>query len=168
MRSTRCKAEAERKKKQKKPSALEKKARADEKKGLPRKLQRNRRSSRSLRSYGRHYSRAEGKLLEHSTSTDFIEQNKRLNLEKKNYELSRSSRSNEEPNRSVLSNGRTSSLRIARKNLTKHAASYLRNEHADRAANVSLPVASTKERVKVARRLLQSRNTRKRSRKKKK
>ena len=56
------------------------------------------------------------------SSTDLIEQNKRLNLEKQNYELKEKLREYENQNRSVLAKTADLFVDEARKNLTKYAA----------------------------------------------
>lgn len=56
------------------------------------------------------------------SSTDLIEQNKRLNLEKQNYELKEKLKEYENQNRSVLSKTADLFVDEARKNLTKYAA----------------------------------------------
>ena len=56
------------------------------------------------------------------SSTDLIEQNKRLNLEKQNYELKQKLKEYESQNRSVLSKTAELFADEARTNLTKYAA----------------------------------------------
>lgn len=56
------------------------------------------------------------------SSTDLIEQNKRLNLEKQNYELKEKLREYENQNRSALAKTADLFVDEARKNLTKYAA----------------------------------------------
>ena len=58
----------------------------------------------------------------HLSSTDLIEQNKRLNLEKQNYELKEKLKEYENQNRSVLAKTADLFVDEARKNLTKYAA----------------------------------------------
>lgn len=109
------KAEADRKKKQKEAERAEKKRIADEKKaakeaekqkvpkgGIPADLRKE--APRRL------------------SSTDLIEQNKRLNLEKQNYELKEKLREYENQNRSTLAKTADLFVDEARKNLTKYAA----------------------------------------------
>ena len=110
------KAEADRKKKQKEAERAEKKRIADEKKaakeaekkqkvpkgGIPAELRKE--APRRL------------------SSTDLIEQNKRLNLEKQNYELKAKLREYESQNRSALAKTADLFVDEARKNLTKYAA----------------------------------------------
>lgn len=110
------KAEADRKKKQKEAERAEKKRIADEKKaakeaekkpkvpkgGIPDDLRKQ--APRRL------------------SSTDLIEQNKRLNLEKQNYELKEKLREYENQNRSALAKTADLFVDEARKNLTKYAA----------------------------------------------
>ena len=109
------KAEADRKKKQKEAERAEKKRVADEKKrqkelekkkvpkgGIPIELRKEK--PRNL------------------SSTDLIEQNKRLNLEKQNYELKEKLREYENQNRSALSKMADTFVDEARSNLTRYAA----------------------------------------------
>ena len=56
------------------------------------------------------------------TSTDLIEQNKRLNLEKQNYELKEKLKEYENQNRSALSKMADTFVDEARDNLTRYAA----------------------------------------------
>lgn len=109
------KAEADRKKKQKEAERAEKKASKEAEKkqkelekqkvpkgGIPADLRKE--APRRL------------------SSTDLIEQNKRLNLEKQNYELKEKLREYENQNRSALAKTADLFVDEARKNLTKYAA----------------------------------------------
>lgn len=58
----------------------------------------------------------------HLSSTDLVEQNKRLNLEKRNYELKEKLKEYENQNRSVLAKTADLFVDEARKSLTKYAA----------------------------------------------
>lgn len=102
------KAEADRKKKQKEAERAEKKAAKELEKqrvpkgGIPADLRKE--APRRL------------------SSTDLIEQNKRLNLEKQNYELKEKLKEYESQNRSTLAKTADLFVDEARKNLTKYAA----------------------------------------------
>lgn len=109
------KAETERKKKQKEAERAEKKA-AKEAKKKQKELEKQRVPkggiTAALRKEAPH----------HLSSTDLIEQNKRLNLEKQNYELKEKLKEYESKNRSVLAKTADLFVDEARKNLTKYAA----------------------------------------------
>lgn len=102
------KAEAERKKKQREAERAEKKAAKEaEKKRVPK---------------GGITAALRKEAPRHLSSTDLIEQNKRLNLEKQNYELKEKLAEYESRNRSVLAKTADLFVDEARKNLTKYAA----------------------------------------------
>lgn len=101
------KAEAERKKKQKAAKEAEKKQKELEKQKVPKGG-----LSREMRK----------EVPRNLSSTDLIEQNKRLNLEKQNYELKQKLKEYESQNRSVLSKTAELFADEARTNLTKYAA----------------------------------------------
>lgn len=109
------KAEAERKNKQKEAERAEKKA-AKEAEKKQKELEKQRIPkggiSKELRK----------EAPRHLSSTDLIEQNKRLNLEKQNYELKQKLAEYESQNRSVLAKTADLFVDEARKNLTKYAA----------------------------------------------
>lgn len=109
------KAEAERKKKQKEAKRAEKKRIADEKKAV-KEAEKNRIPKGGI-------SKALRKEAPHRmSSTDLIEQNKRLTLEKQNYELKEKLKEYESQNRSALAKTADLFVDEARKNLTKYAA----------------------------------------------
>lgn len=114
------KAESERKKKQKEAERAEKKAAKEaEKKQKELDKQRVPRGgiSREMRKEN----------PRNLSSTDLIEQNKRLNLEKQNYELKQKLKEYESQNRSVLSKTAELFADEARNNLTKYAAKTATN-----------------------------------------
>lgn len=114
------KAESERKKKQKEAEHAEKKAAKEaEKKQKELDKQRVPRGgiSREMRKEN----------PRNLSSTDLIEQNKRLNLEKQNYELKQKLKEYESQNRSVLSKTAELFADEARNNLTKYAAKTATN-----------------------------------------
>ena len=109
------KAEAERKKKQKEAERAEKKRIADEKKAA-KELEKQKIPKGGISNALRK------EAPRHLSSTDLIEQNKRLNLEKQNYELKEKLREYENQNRSTLAKTADLFVDEARKNLTKYAA----------------------------------------------
>lgn len=109
------KAEAERKKKQKEAERAEKKA-AKEAEKKQKELEKQKVPKGGITAAMRK------EAPRHLTSTDLIEQNKRLNLEKQNYELKQKLKEYESQNRSVLSKTADLFIDEARKNLTKYAA----------------------------------------------
>lgn len=121
------KAEAERKKKQKEAERAEKKRKADEKKAAKEaeKKQKELEKQKVPKGGITNAMRKEAPRL--LSSTDLIEQNKRLNLEKQNYELKQRLKEYESQNRSVLSKTAELFADEARKNLTKYAAKTATN-----------------------------------------
>lgn len=109
------KAEAERKKKQKESERAEKKA-AKEAEKKQKELEKQKVPKGGIPADLR--KEAPRRL----SSTDLIEQNKRLNLEKQNYELKEKLREYENQNRSTLAKTADLFVDEARKNLTKYAA----------------------------------------------
>lgn len=109
------KAEADRKKKQKEAERAEKKA-AKEAEKKQKELEKQKVPKGGIPADLR--KEAPRRL----SSTDLIEQNKRLNLEKQNYELKEKLREYENQNRSVLAKTADLFVDEARKNLTKYAA----------------------------------------------
>ena len=109
------KAEAERKKKQKEAERAEKKA-AKEAEKKQKELEKQRIPKGGISNALRK------EAPRHLSSTDLIEQNKRLNLEKQNYELKEKLREYENQNRSALAKTADLFVDEARKNLTKYAA----------------------------------------------
>lgn len=109
------KAEAERKKKQKEAERAEKKA-AKEAEKKQKELEKQKIPKGGIPADLR--KEAPRRL----SSTDLIEQNKRLNLEKQNYELKEKLKEYENQNRSVLAKTADLFVDEARKNLTKYAA----------------------------------------------
>ena len=110
------KAEADRKKKQKEAERAEKKRIADEKKAAKEAEKKQKEPKGGIPAELR--KEAPRRL----SSTDLIEQNKRLNLEKQNYELKEKLREYENQNRSALAKTADLFVDEARKNLTKYAA----------------------------------------------
>lgn len=121
------KAEAERKKKQKEAERAEKKRKADEKKAAKEaeKKQKELEKQKVPKGGITNAMRKEAPRL--LSSTDLVEQNKRLNLEKQNYELKQKLKEYESQNRSVLSKTAELFADEARKNLTKYAAKTATN-----------------------------------------
>lgn len=121
------KAEAERKKKQKEAESAEKKRKAEEKKAAKEaeKKQKELEKQKVPKGGITNAMRKEAPRL--LSSTDLIEQNKRLNLEKQNYELKQKLKEYESQNRSVLSKTAELFADEARKNLTKYAAKTATN-----------------------------------------
>lgn len=109
------KAEADRKKKQKEAERAEKKA-AKEAEKKQKELEKHRVPKGGIPADLR--KEAPRRL----SSTDLIEQNKRLNLEKQNYELKEKLKEYESQNRSVLAKTADLFIDEARENLTKYAA----------------------------------------------
>lgn len=109
------KAEAERKKKQKEAERAEKKA-AKEAEKKQKELEKQKVPKGGIPADLR--KEAPRRL----SSTDLIEQNKRLNLEKQNYELKEKLKEYESQNRSALAKTADLFIDEARKNLTKYAA----------------------------------------------
>jgi len=108
-------AEAERKKKQREAERAEKKA-AKEAEKKQKELEKQRVPKGGITAALRK------EAPRHLSSTDLIEQNKRLNLEKQNYELKEKLKEYENQNRSVLAKTADLFVDEARKNLTKYAA----------------------------------------------
>lgn len=109
------KAEADRKKKQREAERAEKKA-AKEAEKKQKELEKQRVPKGGITTAMRK------EAPRHLTSTDLIEQNKRLNLEKQNYELKEKLKEYESQNRSTLAKTADLFVDEARKNLTKYAA----------------------------------------------
>ena len=109
------KAEAERKKKQREAERAEKKRQAEEKKAA-------KEAEKQRVPKGGITAALRKEAPRHLSSTDLIEQNKRLNLEKQNYELKEKLKEYENQNRSVLAKTADLFVDEARKNLTKYAA----------------------------------------------
>ena len=116
------KAEAERKKKQKEAERAEKKRIADEKKAAKEAEKKQKELDKQRIPKGGISNALRKEAPRHLSSTDLIEQNKRLNLEKQNYELKQKLKEYESQNRSVLSKTADLFVDEARKNLTKYAA----------------------------------------------
>lgn len=116
------KAEAERKKKQKEAERAEKKKIADEKKAAKEAEKKQKELEKQQIPKGGISNALRKEAPRHLSSTDLIEQNKRLNLEKQNYELKAKLKEYESQNRSVLSKTADLFVDEARKNLTKYAA----------------------------------------------
>ena len=116
------KAEAERKKKQKEAERAEKKRQAEEKKAAKEAEKKQKELEKQRIPKGGISNALRKEAPRHLSSTDLIEQNKRLNLEKQNYELKQKLKEYENQNRSVLSNTADLFIDEARKNLTKYAA----------------------------------------------
>lgn len=123
------KAEAERKKKQKEAERAEKKRQAEEKKAA-KEAEKKRKEEEKKRKEEEKNGIPKGGISKEMrkeaprrlSSTDLIEQNKRLNLEKQNYELKEKLREYENQNRSALAKTADLFVDEARKNLTKYAA----------------------------------------------
>ena len=116
------KAEAERKKKQKEAERAEKKRIADEKKAAKEAEKKQKELEKQRIPKGGISNALRKEAPRHLSSTDLIEQNKRLNLEKQNYELKEKLKEYENQNRSALSKTADLFVDEARKNLTKYAA----------------------------------------------
>lgn len=116
------KAEADRKKKQKEAERAEKKRAADEKKRQKEEEKRQKELEKKKVPKGGIPAELRKEAPRRLSSTDLIEQNKRLNLEKQNYELKAKLREYESQNRSTLAKTADLFVDEARKNLTKYAA----------------------------------------------
>ena len=116
------KAEAERKKKQKEAERAEKKRIADEKKAAKEAEKKQKELEKQKVPKGGIPADLRKESPRRLSSTDLIEQNKRLNLEKQNYELKEKLKEYENQNRSVLAKTADLFVDEARKNLTKYAA----------------------------------------------
>ena len=116
------KAEAERKKKQKEAERAEKKRQAEEKKAAKEAEKKQKELEKQHIPKGGISKELRKEAPRHLSSTDLIEQNKRLNLEKQNYELKQKLAEYESQNRSVLAKTADLFVDEARKNLTKYAA----------------------------------------------
>ena len=116
------KAEAERKKKQKEAERAEKKRIADEKKAAKEAEKKQKELEKQHIPKGGISNALRKEAPRHLSSTDLIEQNKRLNLEKQNYELKEKLKEYESQNRSALAKTADLFVDEARKNLTKYAA----------------------------------------------
>ena len=116
------KAEADRKKKQKEAERAEKKRAADEKKRQKEEEKRQKELDKKKVPKGGIPAELRKEAPRRLSSTDLIEQNKRLNLEKQNYELKAKLREYESQNRSALAKTADLFVDEARKNLTKYAA----------------------------------------------
>ena len=116
------KAEAERKKKQKEAERAEKKRIADEKKAAKEAEKKQKELEKQRIPKGGISNALRKEAPRHLSSTDLIEQNKRLNLEKQNYELKQKLKEYESQNRSALAKTADLFVDEARKNLTKYAA----------------------------------------------
>lgn len=121
------KAEAERKKKQKEAERAEKKRKADEKKAAKEAEKKQKELEKQQVPKGGITNAMRKEAPRLLSSTDLIEQNKRLNLEKQNYELKQKLKEYESQNRSVLSKTAELFADEARKNLTKYAAKTATN-----------------------------------------
>lgn len=116
------KAEADRKKKQKEAERAEKKRIADEKKAAKEAEKKQKELEKQRVPKGGISADLRKEAPRRLSSTDLIEQNKRLNLEKQNYELKQKLREYENQNRSALAKTADLFVDEARKNLTKYAA----------------------------------------------
>lgn len=116
------KAEAERKKKQKEAERAEKKRIADEKKAAKEAEKKQKELEKQQIPKGGISNALRKEAPRRLSSTDLIEQNKRLNLEKQNYELKEKLKEYENQNRSALAKTADLFVDEARKNLTKYAA----------------------------------------------
>ena len=115
-------AEADRKKKQKEAERAEKKRIADEKKAAKEAEKKQKELEKQKVPKGGIPADLRKEAPRRLSSTDLIEQNKRLNLEKQNYELKEKLREYENQNRSALAKTADLFVDEARKNLTKYAA----------------------------------------------
>lgn len=116
------KAEADRKKKQKEAERAEKKRAAEEKKRQKEEEKRQKELEKKKVPKGGIPAELRKEAPRRLSSTDLIEQNKRLNLEKQNYELKEKLREYENQNRSALSKMADTFVDEARDNLTRYAA----------------------------------------------
>ena len=116
------KAEADRKKKQKEAERAEKKAAKEAEKKQKEAEKKQKELEKQKVPKGGIPADLRKEAPRRLSSTDLIEQNKRLNLEKQNYELKEKLREYENQNRSVLAKTADLFVDEARKNLTKYAA----------------------------------------------
>lgn len=116
------KAEADRKKKQKEAERAEKKRAADEKKRQKEEEKRQKELEKKKVPKGGIPSEMRKVNPRNLSSTDLIEQNKRLNLEKQNHELKAKLAEYESQNRSTFSKIADTFVDEARDNLTRYAA----------------------------------------------
>lgn len=116
------KAEADRKKKQKEVERAEKKRIADEKKAAKEAEKKQKELEKQKVPKGGIPADLRKEAPRRLSSTDLIEQNKRLNLEKQNYELKAKLKEYENQNRSALSKMADTFVDEARDNLTRYAA----------------------------------------------
>lgn len=116
------KAEADRKKKQKEAERAEKKRAAEEKKRQKEEEKRQKELEKKKVPKGGIPAELRKEAPRRLSSTDLIEQNKRLNLEKQNYELKEKLKEYENQNRSALSKMADTFVDEARDNLTRYAA----------------------------------------------
>lgn len=116
------KAEADRKKKQKEAERAEKKAAKEAEKKQKELEKKQKELEKQKVPKGGIPADLRKEAPRRLSSTDLIEQNKRLNLEKQNYELKEKLREYENQNRSVLAKTADLFVDEARKNLTKYAA----------------------------------------------
>lgn len=116
------KAEADRKKKQKEAERAEKKRAADEKKRQKEEEKRQKELEKKKVPKGGIPSELRKQNPRNLSSTDLIEQNKRLNLEKQNLELKAKLAEYESQNKSALSKIADTFVDEARDNLTRYAA----------------------------------------------
>lgn len=116
------KAEADRKKKQKEAERAEKKRAADEKKRQKEEEKRQKELEKKKVPKGGIPSELRKANPRNLSSTDLIEQNKRLNLEKQNLELKAKLAEYESQNRSTFSKIADTFVDEARDNLTRYAA----------------------------------------------
>lgn len=116
------KAEADRKKKQKEAERAEKKRAADEKKRQKEEEKRQKELEKKKVPKGGIPSELRKVNPRNLSSTDLIEQNKRLNLEKQNLELKAKLAEYESQNRSAFSKIADTFVDEARDNLTRYAA----------------------------------------------
>lgn len=116
------KVEADRKKKRKEAERAEKKRIADEKKATKEAEKKQKELEKQHIPKGGISNALRKEAPRHLSSNDLIEQNKRLNLEKQNYELKEKLKEYESQNRSALAKTADLFVDEARKNLTKYAA----------------------------------------------
>ena len=116
------KAEADRKKKQKEAERAEKKRAAEEKKRQKEEEKRQKELEKKKVPKGGIPSELRKEKPRNLSSTDLIEQNKRLNLEKQNYELKQKLKEYESQNRSAMAKIADTFVDEARDNLTRYAA----------------------------------------------
>lgn len=115
-------AEAERKKKQREAERAEKKRQAEEKKAAKEAEKKQKELEKHRVPKGGITDALRKEAPRRLSSTDLIEQNKRLNLEKQNYELKEKLKEYESQNRSTLAKTADLFVDEARTNLTKYAA----------------------------------------------